>query len=251
MKTIWICGGKETNTAVKVLTSHLQDAGHMIIRNGYEDSDVCIGWGHSRRGYFGPMLNAEVNQYDKYNAFRKFAGQGCSIPVVFPATEYRHYLGEHEFPWLARNVRHQKGTDVIVCKNQRMVLQAVPVRDFFSVWIPTETEYRVWVFRENAFAIYEKVYKGEGEYDGYMRNHAFGFKFELRENKLSCRFLCNQAINAVKALDMDFGAVDIIEGKDGKFYVLEVNSMPAIDSIKRVSGVRLAKYISNWAEHAD
>lgn len=251
MKTIWIRGGKKTNTAVKVLTRHLQEAGHTIVRNGYERNDVCIGWGHSRCNYPGPMLNAKVNQYDKYQAFRQFAKQGCNIPVVFPASEYRHYLGEHEFPWLARNVHHQKGTDIIVCKNQKMVIQAATVRDFFSVWIPTETEYRVWVFRDKAFAVYEKVYKGDGEYDGYMRNHAFGFKFELRDDGAYNGSLCNQAIDSVKALDMDFGAVDIVEGKDNQFYVLEVNSMPAIDSTQRVSGIRLAKHISNWVEHAD
>jgi glutathione synthase/RimK-type ligase-like ATP-grasp enzyme len=118
----------------------------------------------------------------------------------------------------------------------------------FSVWIPTATEYRVWTICGKAIAIYEKVYKGSGEYDGFMRNRRFGFKFEKKDELRETKAITKPAIEAVKALHMDFGAVDILKGKDGKFYVLEVNSMPHIDNLKRSSGVRLAKAISNWAE---
>jgi glutathione synthase/RimK-type ligase-like ATP-grasp enzyme len=47
---------------------------------------------------------------------------------------------------------------------------------------------------------------------------------------------------------MDWGAVDILHGLDGKYYVLEVNSMPDISSNIRVSGIRLADRIHRWAE---
>lgn len=36
------------------------------------------------------------------------------------------------------------------------------------------------------------------------------------------------AVAAVKSLNFDFGAVDIITGKDGRVYVLEVNTAPAL-----------------------
>jgi glutathione synthase/RimK-type ligase-like ATP-grasp enzyme len=59
------------------------------------------------------------------------------------------------------------------------------------------------------------------------------------------------AVKATKALKMDFGAVDILFNRhEGIFVVLEVNSMPDISSYERVSGIRLARLVSEWAERA-
>ena len=39
----------------------------------------------------------------------------------------------------------------------------------------------------------------------------------------------NAAIKAVEALDLDFGAVDIIETRQGEIFVLEVNTAPGLE----------------------
>ena len=104
------------------------------------------------------------------------------------------------------------------------------------------------MFKNKAFAVYEKVFKGEGEYQGYARNHRFGFKFVKQDEMREVEDLTKPSIGAVKALGMDFGAVDVILGKDGKYYVLEVNSMPSIENNKKSTGIRLAAAISKWAE---
>ena len=48
--------------------------------------------------------------------------------------------------------------------------------------------------------------------------------------------LCPLGVEAAKALGLDFGAVDIIE-KNGRYYVLEVNTAPRLEgySIERYS----------------
>ena len=38
--------------------------------------------------------------------------------------------------------------------------------------------------------------------------------------------------NTIKALKLDFGAVDIIRAKNGKLYVLEVNTAPGLEERK-------------------
>ena len=251
MSKIHIRGGKADNPTVAVLTQHLTGLGHEVDRSGLKPFDVVVSWGLSYHGD-RPSLNGNVNQFDKHAAFERFNSAGVQCPLTVSMSDAMRLGGLNPpLPWLARKVSHVKGKDIKVCINWRQVEDVIHSRkhDFFSVFIPTETEFRVWVFQDKAFAIQEKVYKGPGEYAVFLRNNRFGFKFEKRDNLRGNNELLNtHSIAAVKALGLDFGAVDVLLGKDGRYYVLEVNTMPAIDSVKRSSGVRLAKHISKWAE---
>lgn len=251
MKTIFLKGGKASNTAIKVMTHHLEALGHNIVRTNEDPFEVGLSWG---RSYIGPkpFLNAHVNKFDKFSCFNEFREAGILCPTTFTVEEgiLKREVYGNPFPWLARKRHHQKGKDIVVYKNRA---EAIQVRDrgehaFFSVYIPIDVEYRVWVFQNKAFATYEKVYTGQGEYQGFMRNRRFGFEFSKRDNLVGNPTIEGPCIKAVKALGMDWGAVDIIKGKDGKYYVLEVNSMPHISNVKRSCGVRLAKQVSLWSE---
>ena len=248
MKTIYLAGGGPKNTAIKVLSQHLENKGHRVTRDAQDPNgwDVTVRWGVSYHGN-KPALNARVNRWDKMEHLGIFDEHGIPAPALRMNSDR---IKQDDLPVLARKRHHQKGQDIIVCKSlaeaKRIEAQYQP--DFFTPWIPTATEYRVWVINGRAIAVYEKVFKGEGEYTGFMRNHRFGFKFQNSENMLRDKDLVNPAIKSVKVLEMDFGAVDVLKGKDGKYYVLEVNSMPHIDSTERVSGIRLANEISRWAE---
>jgi glutathione synthase/RimK-type ligase-like ATP-grasp enzyme len=253
MKTIYIAGGCKGNTAVKVLKHHLESLGYRVTRDAQDPGGwhATLRWGRSYHGS-KPALNANVNAYDKYEAFKLFEAHGISMPQIVTASPE---FGPNEWPpivgpWLARKRHHVKGKDIVVCKTPGEVLRTyyAGTHDFFSVFIPTKTEYRVWVFRNRILAVYEKVYKGKGEYEGYTRNHRFGFKFEKRDDMRDLFALVVPCVEAVNALNIDFGAVDILQGKDGKFYVLEVNSMPHIENFERSSGIRLAAAVSKWAE---
>jgi hypothetical protein len=53
---------------------------------------------------------------------------------------------------------------------------------------------------------------------------------------------------SVDALGLDFGAVDIIEGQDGQFYVLECNSAPGTEG-PRQGLTSLVNHIEKWARN--
>ena len=248
MKDIYIRGGGKKNPAVTILVKHLEDFGHGVTRDFLEPHDVTICWGLStdRR----PALNDRVNRFNKYYALERIRTQGICCPVVYPTSEW-HRAGV--FPRLARKFTHKAGKDIVVCKT---VAEAGRIfqrgtHDFFSEFIPTKTEYRVWVFREKVIAVYEKLFKGPGAFTGFARNHRFGFRFEKQDDLRAHPVLKGVATGAVDALNMDFGAVDILLGQDGLYYALEVNSMPAIDSSEKSNGLRLAKHFSLWAERQD
>jgi len=254
MKTIYLRGGKANNTAINVMKHHFEELGHKVVRSKEDPFEVGLSWGCSYNGP-KPFLNANVNQFDKFNCFKEFRDAGVLCPTTFDVNSaipmYKSEEARPEkFPWLARKLRHTKGKDIVVCKTlaDACIVRRNGEHSFFSVWIPTDTEYRVWVFKNKALAVYEKQYKGDGEYEGFCRNRRFGFSFEKRDDLRGQATIESPCIKAVKALGMDWGAVDILKGKDGKYYVLEVNSMPHIDTIRRSSGIRLAKAVSDWAE---
>ena len=53
---------------------------------------------------------------------------------------------------------------------------------------------------------------------------------------------------AVDALGLDFGAVDIILGADGRYSVLECNSAPGVES-PRQAITSLVNHIERWARN--
>lgn len=52
--------------------------------------------------------------------------------------------------------------------------------------------------------------------------------------------LADLAVRAAACVGADYAGVDIIQARDGKFYVLEVNSMPAWNGLQRVSRARIS-----------
>jgi len=249
MKSIYIAGGKRSNTAINIVKGHLENLGHRVTRDAKDPDgwDITLRWGRSYAGN-KPALNARVNLFDKYTCFQAFDRFNVRHPIVVSMNEQEYDFGGRVL--LARKKHHTKGKDIVPCQTLEDIerIQLNGLHDFFSVFIPTQTEYRVWVFQNKALAVYEKVYKGEGEYQGYCRNRRFGFKFEKKDELRTHKAITLPTIQAVAALEMDWGAVDLLLGKDGLLYILEVNSMPHIDKPARSSGVRLAKAISNWAE---
>ena len=76
----------------------------------------------------------------------------------------------------------------------------------------------------------------EEQVDENIRNHNNGWVFcrdnlnRIEENEIL-------ALNTIKALNLDFGAVDIIRDVNRKSYVLEVNTAPGL------MGTTLQNYI--------
>lgn len=92
-------------------------------------------------------------------------------------------------------------------------------------------EYRVHVFNGTVLSVQEKRRDSEVERDEdqrMIRNHDNGWVF-CREDVTVTPELENIAKDAVNALGLDFGAVDVIYNqKENAYYVLEVNTAPGL-----------------------
>lgn len=117
--------------------------------------------------------------------------------------------------------------------------------EFYSLYVPNTREYRIHVFRDRILRVQGKYLDFPEQHNNpYVQNYDQGFRFrapnrELRQSRLDL------AIAAVRALGLDFGAVDMLIGEDGKGYVLEVNSAPAC------SPLTLTAYADAFADELD
>ena len=55
--------------------------------------------------------------------------------------------------------------------------------------------------------------------------------------------LVDLAVRAAGCVGANYAGVDIMQAQDGKFYVLEVNSMPAWNGLQRVARVRISDHV--------
>jgi glutathione synthase/RimK-type ligase-like ATP-grasp enzyme len=120
----------------------------------------------------------------------------------------------------------------------------LPDAPLYTKYIPKKNEYRIHVNNGVAFFVQKKVRnKGieDEKINWQVRNHVNGFVFS-HVNVAAPECAQQEAIKAVAALGLDFGAVDIIQHavKGGGWYVLEVNTACGL------SGKTVDKYVEQF-----
>jgi hypothetical protein len=167
----------------------------------------------------------------------------CTIPFSRNARDL-------QAPILGRRFHHTKGKDILVyrvCPLGRGEQQ----RDFYTELVEKRAEFRVWVFRDKHLATYEKVLTYPDKNGKRGRNLAIwnwdnGYAFEFRRDIPAV--LKGLAKQAVAAMELDFGAVDVLQDRDGHFYVLEVNTAPGTQGEARQGITSLVANIEKWAK---
>lgn len=226
----------------RILGKLLTDAG-IVLTHGPADAHVCWGAG----GAYAPALNARCSGHNKLQELETMAHTGIqTVPFYYPPAN----IWTLPYPVLARKLQHHGGFDIRYCKNAIRARRALRAgRAFFTRYIPSTTEFRVWVYRKRHLGTYEKVL-AHPEMKSRMigRNHKNGYAFQLVNEANIPRLAVDMAIRSVGALGLDFGAVDILLGRDGKFYVLETNSAPGVEGENRQVIQALAKRIACWVQ---
>ena len=210
-----------------------------------EDSKNVVCYGISGRGTHHLNKNCTLHKIER---MVKMGEAGVSVIPWFPANAA---IPAGAFPLLARKTMGHGGTDIVpVFEPKEVPWRVAAGWDWFSSYIPTATEYRVWVYRDNYLDVYEKVMRRPSDYKYIGRNFRNGFDFSLRpegSNPYDRHHTTTLAIAAVKSLGLDFAAVDILKGEDGRFYILEVNTAPgAIKSGAQITLGKLADCIALW-----
>ncbi|MDG0996605.1 MAG: RimK family alpha-L-glutamate ligase [Gammaproteobacteria bacterium] len=95
-------------------------------------------------------------------------------------------------------------------------------------------DYRVFVVADNVVATMQR------SSDGWLCNVAHGAEVSAVQLDLNTQAM---AIAAAKALDMDYAGVDLICDQTGKFWVTEVNSVPAWHGLQSTTETPVAAAI--------
>lgn len=107
----------------------------------------------------------------------------------------------------------------------------LPVSDpLFVAYVKKKAEYRVAVAHGEVIDVTQKKHpQGSKDHDSKIRSHDRGWIF-ARDGVEAPAQVTSLAVDAVKILGLDFGAVDVIyNGKQDKAYVLEVNTAPGLE----------------------
>lgn len=122
---------------------------------------------------------------------------------------------------------------------ERLSMEDLPPAPLYTMGVKNYGEYRVHVMGEDVILYQKKSRKvddetGEVMYadgiDDDVRNLASGWIYRTGNLKRLER-IETLAIAAIKALGLDFGAVDIIKDESGDVMVLEVNSAPGLGNV--------------------
>lgn len=211
--------------------------------------DLCINWGYSAPviGKFKILNDPQYvnNAINKLKTFRILKDAGVSIPDFTTSyTQACEWINDGHSVMARSLLESHSGKGCIHCET----IEELPKDSKVYVkYFPKKYEFRVHVFGDKVIDYVQKRKRAginEAEYDKYIRSYNNGWVF-CRENAIVKESVKTLAVDAVKALGLDFGAVDIVMLGNGKSKVLEINCAPALE------GTTLERYTQAIKELGD
>lgn len=187
-------------------------------------NDVVINWGCSQEYQQEcHILNTSYNirvASNKLLALQAFVNRGISTPNF--TTNINIADANYKRVFVRNTLTGHSGEGIEVINTGSQCLPNAPL---YVEAIIKKNEYRVIVVDGSVVDLKQKRLASDAPEDRsrYIRNLNNGWIFS-RDNVEYVEGLNEIGVNAVFALGLDFGAVDIITDKDDRLYVLEVNT---------------------------
>ena len=198
--------------------------------------DLVINWGSTALLYPGAQyLNHPTKvgiASDKRASLEVFRRAGVASP---PWTEDRHvaedWLEEGHAVVCRTMLRANGGRGIVVVDPDERGRHRVPYAPLYTKYIKKYDEYRVHVWEGQVLDIQQKKRRSDDERDAdsRVRNAAGGWVY--CRGGIECPpVVAEQAIKAVEALGLDFGAADVgYTRSTATACVYEVNTAPGIE----------------------
>lgn len=214
--------------------------------------DLIINWGNAGFKSFPELVNLPVDilnkpsavmlASNKYLTLRGLTHQGISCLDYTDEIKVVEDWLEEGWTVIGRQTLHGSGGDGIVIISDEVGLVEWKDLPLYTKYQKKKWEYRVHVFKGSVIDITQKKKKlgTVSPTNGKIRNLAEGWIFA--HNDIKCNdvvALRTLAIEAVNALGLDFGGVDIIynEAQD-KYYIVEINTAPGLENTETIKAYR-------------
>lgn len=231
MKPLRIVPYKPNSRGARLLAQKLTETlGYKVWRGKPKINQINLCWGYSKpvtEYDLEHFINfPEVVSYSRDKRYTFQALEKAGVPHVPYTTtkEVAKAWQEAGKTVFARTACGQGGSGIQVVEPA----DELPEADLYTQYVKKSKEFRVHVFKDNAILVQEKRKKSGVGADYLIRSHNNGWVFCLKDivEPDGLRVL---GVNAIRALGLDFGAVDIIWNKlNDSLYVLEVNSAPGL-----------------------
>lgn len=249
---LWVARGmgKTGRQLKESLAAALPDKQVLMVRSASKrfkqrDSDTIINWGNRNQpAWFHKYvslvngLNAVSNAVNKLDTFQTLEGK-VNIPEWTTDPQQAHDWQAEGHGVIGRYLlESNSGRGIFLFNEETRSPLTLPPCRLYTKYKKKKHEYRVHVFNGEVIDICQKRKRRdyEGEINTKIRNIDGGWIF-AREDLVVPADLEDQAVRAVEALGLDFGAVDIIWNKrENKSFVLEINTAPGL------VGTSLARY---------
>ena len=210
-----------------------------------------INWGaglNQFKMYYVIPLNNPVNvlySSNKLHSFILFQGNNIPHPdFTDDIEEAKKWIADGYTVVCRKLLRSHSGKGIVIAKT----VNELVIAPLYVKYFPKSYEFRIHVFNGKVIDYVQKKKKDglteEEGYNKYIRSHKNGWIF-CRENIIERDDIKTLAVNAVKALGLDFGAVDVVMTSRGTAKVLEVNTAPALE------GTTLKKYSEAIKEYVN
>lgn len=205
-----------------------------------KQQDILLNWGRSQlqigRAKVINKPSAVANAANKLNTFKILANNEVPIPDW---TEYKHiaqaWIENGNKVYCRTHLTGHSGSGIVIATTVDELVDA----PLYTLNAKHKYEYRIHVFKGEVIDIQQKKKRTDWEGPSItgIRNHSNGWIFARADVTVPDKVI-NASVNAVAALELDFGAVDIgyNESQD-KAIVFEVNTAPGL------TGTTLEKYV--------
>lgn len=195
-------------------------------------SRTIINWGHSGHDLSRYVLSNTARVYNpptkvavainKLSCLQVLSAAGVTVPpFTVNKTEALVWIDEGK-EVVERQLLRGSGGEGIHIRNSVGDVRNAPL---YTMYIKKKYEYRVHIIAGQVADVQRKGKRSDAiMVDWKIRNLDSGFIF-LRKGVDAPQQVLDQALLAVQALDLDFGAVDVMfNAHEDKAYVLEVNT---------------------------
>lgn len=216
---------KSNSSSCKKLAKELNAKLIKLKNSAYKNkpNHLVINWGNSNPPDYISLNKTTTDASNKLRTFQKL--QEHDLPIPEWTTDK-----EKAKTWLPKTVFART---VLNGHSGKGIIEFTGEQDapLYVKYIKKTFEYRFHTTKNAVLDIQQKKRKFNHNLDYKIRNLANGWIYARNDINQPNPIASELAMKAIQALNLDFGAVDIIYNQhQNKYYILEVNTAPGLEN---------------------